>query len=172
MLGMVLDMLKTPWIELVTLLESFAKTPVGLMRSVLAGVFGKSKRKSMHKESRALIVHERFRWQLRTKPVHPPKPTLPDDLVPNVLDFLGAADLCTAASINTLWFFHAYADRRWARLCVKDFSVEPTSVSGYQSKHIAARTLYKSILDYRHSHFGGAGIDVSALPTLPVVSDF
>eukprot|EP00512_Aurantiochytrium_limacinum_P008516 CAMPEP_0171556170 /NCGR_PEP_ID=MMETSP0960-20121227/10560_1 /TAXON_ID=87120 /ORGANISM="Aurantiochytrium limacinum, Strain ATCCMYA-1381" /LENGTH=156 /DNA_ID=CAMNT_0012106365 /DNA_START=322 /DNA_END=788 /DNA_ORIENTATION=- len=115
--------------------------------------------------SQALVIHEKFRWQLREKPTRPARAQLPDDLVPLIMDYLNAPELCTASCVNTLWFFNSYADRRWARLCIHDFHVEPTSVSGYNSKRIGARTLYKSIIECHGSLFG-RGMSPSELPRI------
>lgn len=95
----------------------------------------------------ALVVHHQFRWQVRQPPIQTtpppqPPPVLPDDVAPHLLSFLDAEQLCIGASVCKRWFFCAYADRHWTRLCVRDFHVHPSSVRGCRSKEIGSRTLY------------------------------
>mmetsp|Transcript_18177 Transcript_18177/g.46164 ORF Transcript_18177/g.46164 Transcript_18177/m.46164 type:complete len:179 (-) Transcript_18177:835-1371(-) len=93
-----------------------------------------------------LIVHPRFRWQLKQKPVNlRPKLRLPPEVALQVLSFLDARSLCRCTCVSKEWYFLGFADKLWYNLCFNDYAVDLRDCREFAAGVILARTLYQRV---------------------------
>jgi len=91
-----------------------------------------------------LVVHEKFRWQLKQKASPRKKKIIyPMDVTEVLFTYLDAQQLSTASMVSKQWFFLSFRERYWYRLCIRDFLLDPLTVEGYHKKETCSRTLYK-----------------------------